>query len=215
MKKSNFRIIKGKGPVKNLDRSKKALKIYSILEDEHQKPLSRLTVLDIGCGNGLICKQFADKNTVYGVDINDFRKFKKFTFNKVSSAKLPHKDNFFDIVISNHTIEHIPNQSLHLTEMHRVLKPGGILYLATPNKTSPFMQGHIGNQLVLPWRKMQKLFANHGFDSKLKSIEVIKHPDRFHVKSGPLQRMPSKILRLLCFLMPSHIFILSKSVSLK
>lgn len=209
MKKSKFRIVKGKGPVKHLNRKVKAQKIHSILTDNLGE-ITSLRVLDIGCGNGHICQEFSHGNKVYGVDIEDVRAFKDFNFKKVSSAKLPHKSDFFDIVISNHTIEHIPEQSTHLSEIYRVLKPGGVAYLATPNKTSPFMQGHVGNQLVLPWRNMQKLFKQHGFMPNLKSIDIIKQPSKFHIKSGLMRFMPRPVLRVLCFIMPSHIFILTK-----
>ncbi|MDO8625396.1 MAG: methyltransferase domain-containing protein, partial [Candidatus Diapherotrites archaeon] len=37
---------------------------------------------------------------------------------------------------SNHVIEHVPHQQKHLREIHRVLKRGGVCYLATPNKYS-------------------------------------------------------------------------------
>jgi SAM-dependent methyltransferase len=38
------------------------------------------------------------------------------------------------VVVSNHVIEHVANQQLHFDEICRMLKPGGTLYLATPNK---------------------------------------------------------------------------------
>jgi len=53
-------------------------------------------------------------------------------------------DNFFDIIILFELIEHIQNPSNLLKECHRILKPGGILLLNTPNAasfTARFMKG--------------------------------------------------------------------------
>ena len=43
----------------------------------------------------------------------------------------------FDIVIAKHVVEHLADPEQAITEMSRVLKPGGLLILATPNLSSP------------------------------------------------------------------------------
>jgi 2-polyprenyl-3-methyl-5-hydroxy-6-metoxy-1,4-benzoquinol methylase len=51
---------------------------------------------------------------------------------------LDFKDESFDTVISCETIEHVSNPKLALRELHRVLKPGGRLFLTCPNYFNPF-----------------------------------------------------------------------------
>ena len=48
---------------------------------------------------------------------------------------IPHKDNTFDVVYHSHLIEHFPkkNVNIFIEECYRVLKPGGIIRIATPN----------------------------------------------------------------------------------
>lgn len=46
---------------------------------------------------------------------------------------LPFADNSFDLLVSCETVEHLPNIQAAFTEMHRVTRPGGKLFLTTPN----------------------------------------------------------------------------------
>lgn len=51
---------------------------------------------------------------------------------KVDITAIPYPGDHFDIVICNHVLEHVPNDSLALSEIRRVLKPGGRAILQTP-----------------------------------------------------------------------------------
>lgn len=44
---------------------------------------------------------------------------------KADICNLPFKDNEFDVILCNHVLEHIPNDTSALQELYRVLKPGG------------------------------------------------------------------------------------------
>ena len=50
-----------------------------------------------------------------------------------SGLGLPFRDGAFDAVVSFETIEHLPDPPLFLEELARVLRPGGVLHLSTPN----------------------------------------------------------------------------------
>lgn len=115
-------------------RIRKAQKIQAIVE--HSKDLSKSKVLDIGTGSGHIAHELAKRaKKVVSVDLVDERKEKSgYEFHVVKDESLPFDDETFDVVVTNHVVEHTPNQKKHLTEVYRVLKPGGVIYLATPNK---------------------------------------------------------------------------------
>ena len=94
-------------------------------------------VLDIGCGGGdttyELCKRGAD---VIGCDIADARKPEnksKFPFNIIEKDKLSFTDNSFDIITNFDVLEHVENDLNFINEMYRVLKPGGVAYVFTPN----------------------------------------------------------------------------------
>ncbi len=205
-------IFKTRGPVVNLDRSRKARMIEAFLADGLGSDVSGKRILDIGCGNGMISTYFSQRNTVTGVDVEDLRRGDShdFRFIQVDSAGLPLADADFDIVLSHHVIEHIPAQVEHLQEMHRVLKPNGLAYLGTPNRSSPVMEGHVGNDMVLRYRDMAKLFRECGFESELLSLRLVADPSRYHgdVKFGRF--FPDPIQRALIPIYPSHHFLLRK-----
>ena len=197
-------------PVVHLDRRRKAQMIESILESFLGRPVRGYRMLDIGCGNGDISAYFARKNVQFGVDVSDKRrdKNKTFEFSIVTSEALPFDDGFFDVVISHHVIEHVNDQKLHLSEIHRVLKSDGSAYLATPNRTSPFMKGHVGNDRVLRYRQVEPLLRGAGFVCTDYSPRVVREPDRFYAESRIGRLIPDFIVRLLRFIIPSHIYTL-------
>jgi ubiquinone/menaquinone biosynthesis C-methylase UbiE len=49
------------------------------------------------------------------------------------AQRLPFADDCFDLIVSCETIEHVPDVRLAILEMHRVTRPGGKLFLTTPN----------------------------------------------------------------------------------
>lgn len=52
------------------------------------------------------------------------------------AARLPFGDSSFDLIVSNHSLEHFPELEVAVREMGRVLKPGGALYIAVPDATT-------------------------------------------------------------------------------
>lgn len=117
-----------------VSRRKKGKKIIDIVGSFVD--LRKVKLLDIGTGSGYIPDTFAESvDEVTSVDIVDERRVKKsYEFKQVTSEKLPFANSSFDVVVSNHVIEHVPDQKKHVEEIVRATKNGGYIYLATPNK---------------------------------------------------------------------------------
>jgi SAM-dependent methyltransferase len=119
----------------------KALKIEKLL-GLTPPPSGVIKMLEIGCGTGGISSYFGThpelKCDVDAVDVVDLRQMTEgYRFTQVSGNLLPFADAGFDVVISNHVIEHVgdrASQAEHLRQIRRVLKPGGMGYLAVPNR---------------------------------------------------------------------------------
>lgn len=115
-------------------RRRKANKVLAVLGGEIDLTAARL--LDIGTGSGYIANEMArTAREVHSVDVVDQRRTSDgFTFTQVTDERLPFDDGFFDVVVSNHVVEHVGDQRLHLSELSRVLTATGVIYLATPNR---------------------------------------------------------------------------------
>ena len=125
-----------------LDLESRALKARKIERLLGLDQVSRsLTVLDIGCGSGGISQHIAALpagHRVHAVDTVDCRVVADgYAFHLVEGTELPFPAEMFDVVLSNHVIEHVGNvekQRAHLSELRRVIKPSGVGYLAVPNR---------------------------------------------------------------------------------
>ena len=59
-----------------------------------------------------------------------------FSFRQIDIQEIPYGDAAFDVVIANHMLYHVPDKNKALTEVRRVLKPGGIFYATTLGEMS-------------------------------------------------------------------------------
>ena len=200
---------RNKGPVVHLNRKQKAKMIEAFLSDFSGTQVRGYKILDIGCGNGQISSHFAPHNDVHSVDVKDQRSQKdQFRFYLVEDERLPFEDATFDIVLSHHVIEHVEDQSRHLSELKRVLNQGGIGYLACPNGGSPFMQGHVGNDQVPNLSRIVELMQEQGFRYHDYYTKLLKYPHEYFCESKIASPFPVKLIKLFQRWYPGHCFIL-------
>ncbi len=114
---------------------------------EHLGPVSGLRILEVACGRGGFVRELARAGAhVTGCDFSSaaLRAAATKVFNsngrpalavlvQGDAQSLPFADNSFDVVVSCETIEHLPQVQAAAAEMFRVSRPGGKLFLTTPN----------------------------------------------------------------------------------
>lgn len=94
--------------------------------------LSQKKVLVVGCGNGGDCAPFVEAQEVHGIDICDDIG-QNFIHDKVqyfqeSAESMNRESNYYDLVFSVATLEHIHNLEAAFAEILRVTKLGGLIY---------------------------------------------------------------------------------------
>lgn len=121
-------------------------------------------VLDIGCGASGKSLYYASLGAkkVTGIEVVPYYKEEaealaselgladKFEFVVGDAAKMPFSDNQFDTVIMNDAMEHVDDPMGVLSEINRVLKVGGRLYVNFPPYYHPY-GAHLSDVMGTPW----------------------------------------------------------------
>lgn len=220
------------------DRASKARKIESIIRHYLEIDLIRgKKILDIGCGNGEIISHFAADNDVYGCDVNNQLSSESraaIHFERIGSTLLPYEDKSFDVVITNHVIEHVDDQLNHLKEISRVLKDDGLCFFSTPNRFFPvephysiplihYLPNFIFTSLLVRTGKyheelkllthcgMHAVCRDAGFEAHEYTAMVLKYPEQFHWDGPSLKLLPLWMVRWLQVFSQTNIFVLTKA----
>lgn len=102
-------------------------------------------ILDVGAGIGGSVPLIAECKEFVGTDISEVAMSQarqtyghkpNFRFVAMDAMDLKFEDNYFDIVIAREIIEHLPEPQKALKEAFRVLCPGGLLVVTSPNRDS-------------------------------------------------------------------------------
>jgi ubiquinone/menaquinone biosynthesis C-methylase UbiE len=109
-------------------------------------------ILDCGCGCGeylKVMEQYSEN--ISGIEYEAAKVQRYYDAggdrNKVrvgNVEQLEFEDNTFDFVFMNEVLDHVADQERALGEVSRVLKPGGVLAIFTPNRFYPFETHGVG-----------------------------------------------------------------------
>ena len=222
-------------------RTIKVGKILRILLKEIKDP-GRAIVADIGCSEGQITQSLVKHfPLVVGVDIDCHSPpDRAFHFVQADGSSLPLASASFDGVLVNHILEHVASQQDLLDEVWRILKPGGICYLAVPNRywlIEPHYLLPLLSWLPRPLASFYVRLSRRGTHyperlpsycsirrlSRRFSLEdltpvLLKTPEVFYpddpdllAKARRMQWLPDWLLRALLPAMPSWVLVLRKT----
>ena len=143
-------------------------------------PLSGLDLLDIGCGGGLLCEPMARLGArVTGIDaagrniataaLHAQGQGLAIDYRQHSAEALAAEGRQYDVVLALEIVEHVADVELFLRSCGRLVKPGGLIFVSTLNRTAKAWALAIaGAEYILGWLPR----GTHDWKKFLKPSEV-------------------------------------------
>ena len=166
------------------------------------KPFEGLRLLDIGCGGGLLSEPMARLGAeVVGADaaegnlpvarIHAEQSGLDIDYRAVTSESLEAEGEKFDVILNMEVVEHVADVNLFMTSCARMVKPGGLMFVATINRTAKaralaiFMAENVLRWLPKGTHEYEKLVRPEELEAPIRSegMEII---DRTGVFYNPL-----------------------------
>lgn len=105
-----------------------------------RKAMPHGMLVDIGCGQGWWLREASKYYTTAGADVSRFALERAKQNSPNSDVRLitdmdalPFESSFADVITCWDVIEHVPEPAKYFSEFARIVKPGGVLVLSTPN----------------------------------------------------------------------------------
>ena len=152
-------------------------------ESAGPRPLTGLRVLDIGCGGGLLCEPMSRLGAdVTGVDAAE--RNIAIARNHATGMELPiayrcaaaedlvAEGLTYDIVLNMEVVEHVADVDLFLGTVAKLIRPGGLMVVATMNRTAKaYALAIIGAEHVMRWLPV----GTHDWRKFVKPSEMARH----------------------------------------
>ena len=171
------------------------------LKNKKDNPLSKIKILDVGCGGGLLSEPLSRLGAeVFGIDASDNNikiaklHAKKSNLNIKYFCSSPEKfkiKNEFDVILNMEIVEHVEDVDFFLKSCSKLLKKDGIMFVATLNKTlKSYLFAIIGAEYILKWLPI----GTHEWEKFVKPDELINFLNKFSLKLTDLKGVKFDLL---------------------
>ena len=166
------------------------------------KPLSGISILDIGCGGGLLSEPMSMMGAnVTGIDASD----KNIKIAKLHSKKNKLKINYlcsspeklkikkkFDVILNMEIVEHVEDIDFFLKSCSKLLKKNGLMFVATINKTlKSYIFAIVGAEYVLRWLPI----GTHEWEKFVKPEDLEKILMKYNLSLNKLNGMNFNVIK--------------------
>ena len=136
------------------------IKVFNI--KNKKKPFSKLDILDIGCGGGLLTEPMyklggnltgidASRRNISIAKIHAMKENLKINYLCTSPEKMKLKKKY-DVILNMEVVEHVEDLNFFIKSSSNLLKKNGVMFIATINKTlKSYLFAIIGAEYVLNW----------------------------------------------------------------
>ena len=168
----------------------------------NEKPLKNVKILDIGCGGGLLTEPMKKLGAnVVGIDASE----KNIQVAKIHSKKnnlnieyqCASPENFsakekFDVILNMEIIEHVEDVDFFLKSSSKLLRKGGIMFIATLNKTlKSYLFAIIGAEYILRWLPV----GTHEWEKFVKPEDLVNILKNYNLKLDCLDGMKLDLIK--------------------
>ncbi len=119
-------------------------------------------LLDVGCGPGVNLKAYQVQGwEVYGIEMSEIAvaQAREYVGDCIYAGTLKtatFEEEFFDVILFSHTLEHVFSPIKELAHVRLLLKPGGMLVIAVPNAGS--LEARLFGRWWFPWELPRHLY---------------------------------------------------------
>ena len=161
-----------------------------------KNPLNNLSLLDVGCGGGLLSEPMCILGAkVTGIDatrkniniakIHAKKNKLKINYVTASPEKLKIK-NKFDVILNMEIVEHVSDLNYFIKSCASLLKKNGIMFVATINRTlKSYLFAIVGAEYILKWLPI----GTHDWNLFVKPEELIKASMKHNLKLNGIHGM--------------------------
>ena len=176
--------------------------IKSLKLKNQEKPLQKVSILDVGCGGGLLSEPMKKLGAeVVGIDASE----KNIQIAKLHAKKnnldinyfCSSPENFtkkmkFDVVLNMEIVEHVEDIDFFLKSSAKLLKKGGIMFVATLNKTlKSYLFAIIGAEYILRWLPI----GTHEWEKFVKPKDLIKTLEKYDLRLDCIDGMKLDLIK--------------------
>lgn len=166
------------------------------------KALSRINILDIGCGGGLLSEPMSRMGAnVTGIDasnknikiakLHSKRNKLKINYYCSSPEKLKIKKKF-DVILNMEIVEHVEDIDFFLKSCSKLLKKNGLMFIATINKTlKSYVFAIVGAEYILRWLPI----GTHEWEKFVKPEDLKKILTKYDLSLNKLDGMNFNIVK--------------------
>ena len=167
-----------------------------------EKPLKKISILDVGCGGGLLSEPMRKLGAeVVGIDASEkniqVAKLHKKKNNLEIDYLCTSPENFtkkikFDVVLNMEIVEHVEDVDFFLKSSAKLLKKDGIMFVATLNKTlKSYLFAIIGAEYILRWLPI----GTHEWEKFVKPKDLIKTLEKYGLKLDCIDGMKLDLIK--------------------
>mgnify|MGYP001200286334 CR=1 FL=1 len=180
---------------------------YYSLDPKSKKPLSKINILDIGCGGGLLCeplKRLGAEITGIDASINNIKAAKlhaeemDLNINYINCSPENLKtDKKFKVILNMEIVEHVSDVNLFVQKCSSLIEKNGIMFVATINKNlKSYLFAILGAEYILRWLPI----GTHDWNKFLtpKELEIVTSKNNLKTNEivGMKYNLLSKVWKL-------------------